>query len=107
MSKKYPLLDDKEWLEEKYLEERLSIRAISSVVGCSGRAVWNALKRLKIPTRKCFEAKKGRTKRWGLAIPELLGRGVKHTWDSCDYWLQCRYGFRCIKTLRDPCTYTF
>ena len=62
MPSKYPQLNDKEWLEEKYLEERLSIRAIASVVGCGGRAVWNALKRLKIPTRKCFEAKKGRTK---------------------------------------------
>ena len=58
MSKKYPLLDDKEWLEKKYLEERLSPRKIAKIVGCSRQPVGDALRRLDIPLRSRSEAQK-------------------------------------------------
>lgn len=48
---KYPLLNDKEWLEKKYLEERKSLEEMARLVGCSRTSVTSALKRHFIPTR--------------------------------------------------------
>lgn len=49
MSKKYDKwLRNREWLEEKYLEERLRLREIAEIVGCDKVTVWYALKHLNI-----------------------------------------------------------
>ena len=58
MSRKYPLLDDKKGLEEKYLDERLSSLKIADLIGCSTNQVLKALKRLGIPVRTLSEANK-------------------------------------------------
>ena len=60
MSKKYPLLDDKEWLEAKYWGEKLSALKIAKIIGCSRTSVLAALKRFNIPRRSFSEAQKGR-----------------------------------------------
>ena len=59
MSKKYPLLDDKAWLYQKYWGEELSIHKIAQIVGCSDHAVWCALLRFYIPRRTYSESVKG------------------------------------------------
>ncbi len=59
MSKKYPLLDDKEWLEKKYLGERLSALKIAEILGCGRTTVYRALKHFGIPIRTISEARLG------------------------------------------------
>ena len=61
MPSKYAQLNDKEWLEEKYLDERLCPRQIAEIIGCSAWSVRNALKRLGVPlrTQSQSEAAKG------------------------------------------------
>jgi hypothetical protein len=58
MSKKYPLLDDKEWLYQKYWVEDLSGPQIAGIVECSYGGVWHALRRLNIEGRTKSEAVK-------------------------------------------------
>lgn len=60
MSKKYPLLNDKAWLYQKYWVEELSIPKIAKIVGCSQTAVYKAFNRLNIPLRDGSEAHKGK-----------------------------------------------
>jgi len=48
---KYPELQDKNWLEQKYVEEKLSTTAISKIIGCHKDSVTVALKRHEIPRR--------------------------------------------------------
>lgn len=55
--RKYKELEDIKWLEKRYLEERLSAREISGLVGCSSSSVDNALKRLGIVARNHSEAR--------------------------------------------------
>lgn len=56
MSSKYAQLNDKEWLEEKYLEEKLSRRGIAEIVGCAESSVVLAFKRLGVTPRTISEA---------------------------------------------------
>ena len=56
MSRKYPLLYDKAWLTQKYVEEKISSRAISELIGCGTTSVENGLKRFKIPARSSGES---------------------------------------------------
>lgn len=60
MSKKYPQLDDKEWLEKRYFLEFLSLPQIANIIECTHGAVWQAFIRLGIKRRTISEAKKGK-----------------------------------------------
>lgn len=59
MPSKYAQLNDKGWLEEKYLEERLSALKIGGIVECHGATVLRAIKRFGIPMRNQSETLKG------------------------------------------------
>ena len=48
MSKKYPQLDDKEWLKKRYFLEFLSLPQIANIIECTHGAVWQAFIRLGI-----------------------------------------------------------
>lgn len=56
--KKYPLLDDKEWLCQQYLEEKRSMDEIAEIVGCDSSLVSRALTSFDIPTRTPSEVQK-------------------------------------------------
>ena len=60
MSKKYPQLNDKAWLYQKYWKEELSGQQIADVVRCTRYSVYRALKRFNIPRRTLSEAQKGK-----------------------------------------------
>jgi len=47
----HSLLYDKEWLTQKYVEEKLNAREMADLIGCSDKALIRAIKRFKIPTR--------------------------------------------------------
>ena len=52
-SRKYPLLDDEEWLQQKYEVEKLSIPQIAKLVGGANCGqVTTRLRRLKVDTRR-------------------------------------------------------
>lgn len=53
----YWQLHDKEWLIDHYWNKQLSTEDIGDIIGCDRRVVYNALRRLKIRTRNCSEAK--------------------------------------------------
>lgn len=60
MAKKYDKwLRNREWLEGKYLDEKLSAREIADIVGCNPSSVRGALKRADIPIRTKSEMYKG------------------------------------------------
>ena len=54
----YIELRDREWLEEKYWEEGLSMAKIADIIGCSKNSVRNALKHFGIQIRSHSEAHK-------------------------------------------------
>ena len=66
MSKKYPQLDDAEWLYQKYRVEELSIRQISAIVGCVYSTVFCALKGFDICIRTKSEAHERGSEYWQL-----------------------------------------
>ena len=49
---------DKEWLFQKYVDEKLSTQQIARMLGCSDGTVWQWLKKHNIPTRSKSEALK-------------------------------------------------
>jgi hypothetical protein len=53
------LLENEEWLRNKYLVDRLPSRAIGKLVGCSRIPVIAALKRFGIPLYKAGDLQKG------------------------------------------------
>lgn len=57
---KYPELHDKKWLEEKYLDEKLSSLKIAEIIGCDSVSVRRALRYFSIPIRTISEALKGK-----------------------------------------------
>ena len=59
MSKKYPRLNDKAWLIQKYWEEKLSHQQIAQIVGCGRTSVWRAFKAFNISCRSFSEAGRG------------------------------------------------
>ena len=59
MSKKYRILNDKEWLYQKYWVEELTTPQIAKIVGCDFSAVLRALRKLGIPRRTMSEAQRG------------------------------------------------
>ena len=63
-SKVHPLLQDREWLYQKYVVEGLAMRTIANLVGLSNRRVLKrALKLHCIPVRSFKEARHNRTAR--------------------------------------------
>ena len=73
----YPELHDKEWLNRKYWEEELSTYKIADVLGCTGQAVYDALKEFDIPRRTISESKKG--DKHPLYGKESYFKGKRHT----------------------------
>lgn len=65
MSKKYPILDDKEWLHQKYWIEELSTIKTAKIVGCSKVTILRALERHNIKRRTYSEAHKGKKSHLG------------------------------------------
>jgi len=55
--RRFPKLDDKEWLLSKYRQELLSPEEIGNIIGCSRDAVRKALKSHDIPIRTVKEAR--------------------------------------------------
>jgi hypothetical protein len=49
-------LNDKKWLEQKYVAENMTCEEIGSSLNCSAMAVWNALDHHDIPRRKSARA---------------------------------------------------
>jgi len=65
MEKRYRELQDKSWLETKYIDQKLEIPQISRMLGCSPPGVRFALKRYKIPIRNTkFKFHKLNDKGW-------------------------------------------
>lgn len=56
MSKKYPKLNDEEWVRQQYCIKKLTPTKIAHIINCSDFAVRQALKRLGIPMRTKEEA---------------------------------------------------
>lgn len=48
---RYPLLNNKEWLEQKYLNEQLSTIEIAEIIGCHKTSVSKSLNKFNIQTR--------------------------------------------------------
>lgn len=55
MSKKYPVLNDYDWLYTKYIKEELGSVTIAKIVGCNSATVFRELKKKAIPTRSRSE----------------------------------------------------
>lgn len=55
MMKKYPVLDNKEWLTQKYVEEKLSAIGIAKMVGCCGATIYKNLRKHNIHIRTFSE----------------------------------------------------
>src|SRR5687767_8241544 len=55
---KFPLLNNKQWLEERYLKEQLSCSEIAKLIGCTKDAVRVALIRNNISLRESKETNK-------------------------------------------------
>lgn len=76
---KYPLLYDKMWLQEKYVDEKLSTTEIARIVGCWKSSVGSALERYRIPRRERAEVSGRKRESRGLRLrpsnktKELLG----------------------------------
>lgn len=93
---KYPLLHEKEWLEKKYLDEKLSTCTIAKIVGCkSSTTVNNALVSLNIEKRTLCETRKRQKIPTHHTKPELIFEEIckkyalpfKYTGDGC-FWIQ-------------------
>jgi hypothetical protein len=56
---KYPELNDRDWLYQKYRVEKKSLHEIGDLLGCEYKRVWRALKREGIPRRTISESRKG------------------------------------------------
>ncbi len=57
---KYPKLEDKDWLYQKYWTENRTPCEIAKIVGCNHKTVRQALKKQKIRLKTMSEAKKGK-----------------------------------------------
>lgn len=60
MKKSYPILRNEQWLEEKYIKERLSGDKIAKRLGCTPRSVLMSLRHFRISVRNKQEAAKNR-----------------------------------------------
>ena len=60
MKKSYLILRNEQWLEGKYIKERLSADKIAERLGCTPRSVLMALRHFRIPIRTVQEAAKNR-----------------------------------------------
>lgn len=60
ISSKYPQLNDRAWIVQKYWFEKKSLSQIANIVGCSIGAVWKAFERFNIPRRSLSEALGGK-----------------------------------------------
>jgi predicted transcriptional regulator len=66
----YSQLNDKEWLQQKYVDEKMSITDIANLVGCKPGAIHSSLTHMGIKTRNHKEG-------WHTKFPE--GRQGKNT----------------------------
>lgn len=57
---KFWQLNSSDWLIQKYWDEKLTLQEIGNIVGCSGHAVSENLKKFDIPSRTRSEVRKGR-----------------------------------------------
>lgn len=48
----------REWLEEHYINKKMSVYECSDILGCSGGTIWKRLNEYNIPTRSYSEASK-------------------------------------------------
>ena len=55
--RKYRILDNKEWLHQKYWGEMLNTSDIAIIIGCHRHSVWRALKKNGIKMRTAAESK--------------------------------------------------
>lgn len=60
--RRFPILDDREWLSTRYTDDGLSTDEIGMIVGCTGIPVLRALVAHGIPTRKAGQIRKGHTR---------------------------------------------
>lgn len=88
MSRKYPLLNDKDWLQQKYVEEKLSTVQITPLVGAKTcNSVRQALIRHGIPVRSVSEGLTCNRKDDGFILNHdvligcLLGDGGLSKWN--------------------------
>jgi len=86
---KYPLLNDKEWLFKKYIEENLSTEKICSLVGAKApNSVRQHLIKHSIPVRSIGDGLRANRETDGLIIDEevingcLLGDGFLCKWNK-------------------------
>lgn len=76
----YPQLNDREWLYGKYWVEGLSVHEIGRIIGCAGKTVQRALKRLGIPRRTNSEANKGEMHwNYGKTCPKATRQKIQKT----------------------------
>jgi hypothetical protein len=77
---RYAQLNDKEWLRQKYVDEKLSLKEIATIIGCSFGAVGSSLVWAGIKTRgiKDALAQKYTNGRWGKEASNWRG-GKKNT----------------------------
>lgn len=61
---------ERNWLEQKYIKEKLSMATIAKMAGCSAPTVQNYLNRFNIPTRSVSEALTG--KRLSSHVKDIL-----------------------------------
>lgn len=85
----FPLLNDKEWLNNKYWTEEKDIDEIAEIVGCNRVTVWNALKRLGIERREQYRFPKGNNNRKGSTLTdaekEQRRRTSQELWQNPEY----------------------
>ena len=74
---KYPELNNKNWLHQKYWIEWLSLKKIANDFGCSVQAIVNAFKRNGVKTRTTSEAKKGNKNNLGHKHSEETKRRLR------------------------------
>lgn len=60
--RQFPLLDDGEWLEARYVGDQMSTEEIAALLGCSAVPVLRALKRFNIPRRTPGLIRSGRNR---------------------------------------------
>lgn len=70
---KYPQLNDKDWLRQKYVDEKLSLNQIATIVGTKAGTIHSALTHMKIITRNHKEG-------WGTKFPDGRYGEIASNW---------------------------
>jgi len=91
---KYPLLNNKEWLRQKYVDEKLSQGEIAKIIGCKGGAINYFLFKHGIPSRTHLEDIKIRDSKSST-------KGPKH-WNWKGGKIKHKSGYILIRALDHP-----